>query len=192
MIHLLASEVYQGAAHLYIGRHLTNALIQRPRVAKTANTFFSLSIHAHMVEAFLHLARLFDKRANVMKLATLIEHATMNTGRFVALDAEQARELVERQRKLVEELNAKAQPVLKRRNKLLAHLDPTVVLDPAAFEKEARITFGEMETLYKKSGEVINEIFGAYKNEQILMEMLNRDDFMRLLRLAERGEAASS
>lgn len=188
LIHVLASEVYLGSAHLYIGRHLTNALIQRPKVAKTANTFFSLSIHAHMVEAFLHLARLFDKRANAMKLATLLELAEINAGRFATVDAQQARKLVEQQREFVDELNGKVRPVLERRNKLLAHLDPTTVLNLAAFEKEAKITFGEMESLYARSGETINEIYGAYKNEQIHMDILDRDDFTRLLQLVDRQQ----
>lgn len=188
LIHVLASEVYLGSAHLYIGRHLTNALIQRPMAAKTANTFFSLTLHAHMVEAFLHLARLFDKRASTMKLETLLELAEINAGRFATVDAEHARKLIQRHRELIDELNGKVRPVLERRNKLLAHLDPTAVLNLSAFEKEATITFGEMETLYEKSGEIINEIYGAYKNGQILMDILGRDDFTRLLNLFDREQ----
>lgn len=141
-----------------------------------------------MVEAFLHLARLFDKRANAMKLATLLELAEINAGRFATVDAQQARKLVEQQREFVDELNGKVRPVLERRNKLLAHLDPTAVLNLAAFEKEAKITFGEMESLYARSGEIINEIYGAYKNEQIHMDILDRDDFTRLLQLVDRQQ----
>lgn len=92
-------------------------------------------------------------------------------------------------REFVGEPSEMVRPVLERRNKLLAHLDPTAVLNLAAFEKEAKITFGEMESLYARLGEIINEIYGAYKNGQILMDIRAREDFARLLQLVDRQQA---
>ena len=190
LIHVLAREVYEGRAHLYIGRHLTNALIRSPHVAKIAPTFFSLAIHAHMVEAFLHLARVFDKRANVVKLSTLLDRACDHAGQFKNATAPEVRQLIARLRPTLAGLAADAAPVLERRNKLLAHLDPHAMNNLEAFEEAAKITFGGMDTLYSQSGRIVIQVYRAYNNEEISMDVIGIDDFEFLLRDVERGRKA--
>ena len=191
MLDKLTAEAYLGRTHLWIWRYLTNALIEKPDVAESARVFFTLTLRSHMDEAFLHLSRLFDPKRGTLSLRMLLQCAETNAGMFEKADAASVRSaLVPKLRLSLEKMGKQVRPVLNRRNKILAHLDPRTATDFAAVAKDSAITLGEMESLYANSGDMVNEISNLYRGSSNAMEIIGWDDFRRMVELMDRGRKA--
>lgn len=188
LIDFLTKQVYLGRMHLWIWRHLNDALVQNSDVLGISPVFFQLTLRAHIDEAFLHLSRLLDRKRRNLRLRALLDCAEEHAGKFEKADSAHVRSsiLPELWRRL-EELDSQAEPVLRRRNTFLAHLDPRAVADFEAVASESKLTIGELEDFYKEAGEIVNAISGAYRGSQTLMELIEWGDFKRLVELVVRG-----
>ena len=177
--------------HLWVWRGVTNALIERPNVRSVAPVFFGLTLRAHIDEAFLHLARLVEKRNDVLSLWTLLKCVDSNAAHFKGMKAEEVRrQLLPAMKKSVRAIEERAAAVRNRRNKLLAHFTLDAAMDFEGVAKEFEVTVGEMVELYEEAGSVVNNILGPYQDALRLMEVVGWDDFKFALDRIERGQKA--
>jgi hypothetical protein len=188
LIDFLTKQVYLGRTHLWIWRHLNDSLVQNLDVAGISPVFFQLTLRAHSHEAFLHLSRLLDRKRRNLRLGALLDCAEEHAGKFEKADSAHVRSsILPELRRRLEELDRRAEPVLKRRNTFLAHLDPRAVADFEAVASESKLTIGELEDFYTEAGEIVNAISRPYRDSQNLMELMGWDDFKRLVELVARG-----
>jgi hypothetical protein len=183
----LAMEIYEGRGHLWLWRDLNNALAAKPDVSRASPYFFTRTLRAHIREAYMHLAKLFDPSPSAIRLVSLLNAAGENAGRFKKARPEDVRKLVTEQTNVLNGLNEAAKPVIAKRNEILAHTDPRAVADFKALENEHRITLGEMDRLFTESGKVVNAVYGPYADAEWQLEPIGWDDLKYLVDTLERG-----
>jgi hypothetical protein len=65
----------------------------------------------------------------------------------------------------------------------LAHLDPTIVLDPQRLAKATQVTFVDLEAVFETAGEILNDISIAFRDTSSFLELLDDDDFETAMQL---------
>jgi hypothetical protein len=137
----------------------------------------------------MHAAKLFDLTQGSISLYTILKRAredkqSISTDfRRNNLDAH-LKECRTKMKSLKSALNA----VQTRRNKVLAHLDPSIISDPENVSKKSEITVEELKRIFVISGEVCNGVSVAYWDVWGTMDYIGIDDFSYALSLIEAGK----
>lgn len=176
-------EAIVGKAYLSIARGLSERLHDDPALAMTASTFFTLSLAALMGQSRLCAARLFDRRVDSLSVYDVLRRAEGKVGDFKDATREEAHLAIGEARKKIEEKAAVLQRLKTRRDKAIAHLDLRRSLNPDEFAEEIKLSYAELEQLFKLAGEILNDISGLYRGEETHLELIGLSDYNNALDL---------
>lgn len=183
-------EVVIGKAHLRIWEGLSKALSKTPQLAKVAKTFFGLTLQAHIEQAILHAARLYDSNKEAVTVRSLLTLAEKKAGQFQDTRPDEVRQIISGARQQLGAVEPLLDAVQTRRNKLLAHLDPQAIFDPSKVAEGSETTIKNMEKLFDTAGSVLNNISGSYRGSTSVLDLLDTSDFENMLRVIKRGKRA--
>ncbi len=186
----LMQEVVIGKAHLKIWEGLAKALSETPQLADVARTFFGLTLQAHIEQAFLHAARLYDSKRGAVTARSLLTLAERKAGKFQNARPGKVREIISRARQQLGAVEPLLDAVQTRRNKMLAHLDPQTIFDPSKVAKSSQTTIKKMEKMFDAAGNVVNEISGSYRGSTSVLDLFDTSDFENMLTVIKRGKRA--
>ena len=183
----LMREVLLGNTHLAIANGLREA---DPVVIGTAGVFFGLTLTAHLEAAQMYAAKLFDTHAGAETIYTLLAAAGHNTNLFTNGRPQEVRTAVRTAKQRVRGLDPVMKAIRTRRNKILAHLDPETVRDPAKLFRDARLTLEDLSKIFSVAGEIVNEISRLYMNATQLTTFPFQDDYKHALKLVAEAKCA--
>ncbi len=183
----LMREVLLGNTHSAIVNGLREA---DPVVLDTAGVFFGLTITAHLEVTQMYAAKLFDTHPSAETIHTLLRTAEQNTHLFTNGSPEEVRKVVRAARQRVGGLGPAMKAVRTRRNKVLAHLDPEAIHDPAKLAQDAKLTLDDLLKVFETAGEIVNEISRLYMDATHLTTFPFQDDNKHVLKLVAEAKCA--
>jgi hypothetical protein len=133
--------------------------------------FFRFDEHAHFTAFIVHIATLFDKRNDTVKLEKLRKSVFDN----LTVSEEIKNEL----KTLFQQVNLIAEKVLVLRHKAFAHRSDKYNYDEAF--KLADVTYFELLDLTEKSKKILNLFLQVTKNGEVEFRDLPRVDLVQLL-----------
>lgn len=172
-----------GKAHLSIGRRLAEALAQDPVIGNVAHVFWGTTINAHLDAAQLLAFKLFDSRNGSMTLEYALNLATDGVKFQNARTPEQILELVNMERARIASIGPKLAPIDAKRNRIIAHADPTVVTDPEKIGRATRVTFDDLDSIFKIAGQILNNVSVAFNDVSQSYDLVDVDDYTSVIQL---------
>ena len=173
----LIEMVVLGTAHIKIGRGLGQTLSDDPAIAHVAPVFWGMTMTAHLDVAQLIAFKLFDPRQGTMTIKFLLDRAEELKKSFGNATATQVKEIVKIGRFQIANLDAPLKPIRNKRNRVLAHVDPTIVSNPAKLAKEIEVKFSDLNLVLNTAGHILNELSVAFRDASPLYEMIGADDY---------------
>jgi hypothetical protein len=176
----LIREVVIGKGHLKVAMGLA---VADPVVLNSSQTFFGSTLAAQLESAQMHVARLYDATHVAVTVEYLLKKAEMLAGTFPNGTASEVRAAIANAKSIVTNLDTTLKSVTLRRNKYLAHLDPAIVVNPAALAQEARLTFPELEKVFDGTAEILNDISVLWRDITPIVDLIGGDDYKSLLQM---------
>ena len=133
--------------------------------------FFRFDEHAHFTAFIVHIATLFDKRNDTVKLEKLRKSISSN----LTVSDEIKKEL----KALFQQVNAVAEKVLVLRHKAFAHRSDEYNYNEAF--RLADVTYAEFLVLTEKSKKILNLFLQVTKHGEVVFRDLPREDLVQLL-----------
>lgn len=168
-------------AHLAIGRGVADTVFQDPALNSLAPTFWGVTITAHLDVAQHAAFKLFDKRTGTLTVQSLLDLASDIPSSFA--DASKLRTVVARARLTISDLKRPLKPLNAKRNRILAHTDPTVIRDPARLAQICNVTLSDLEQVMKAAETILNDLLGAYNKTSNHMHLLDEGDYKDAIQL---------
>jgi HEPN superfamily AbiU2-like protein len=176
----LKESVVMGKAHLSIGRGLAEAFTQDPIIGSVAHVFWGMTITAHLDAAQLLAFKLFDSQPRSMTLEYLLE-LSMDGVTFQKAKPEQVLELISTQRARITSIRPRLAPIDAKRNRIIAHADPTVITDPEKIGKQTRVTFDDLDSIFKIAGQILNNVSVAFHDVSSVFDLADVDDYQSVI-----------
>lgn len=175
------------------------------REMNESRAFWSLTIAAHRDVVLFRLGRLYDQSKQALSLRTWLGTIEANAHLF---DREGFRERL-KDNPFVDSLSASARkphPVTLKndvatvssqsdelvqrlcdlRNKVLAHRDPLLVVEPQ-WANTGELSNTDIETLLDRAVTVVNRYNSLFRARSYSTNIVGRDDYESMLRLVRRG-----
>lgn len=187
-IQRMFQEVIIGKAYLSIARGLSEKLHEDPALAKTASTFFTLSLAALMGQSQLCAARLFDRSGDSLSVYEVLRRAEGQIENFKDATPEEALSAIREARKQMKAKGAVLRRLKVRRDKVIAHLDLRHSQNPDEFAEQIKLSYGELEQLFKLAGDILNDISGRYMSATSMLEPLDLHDYRNALELIAKAK----
>ena len=181
-----------GNAHLTIGRGVGAAIVNDSAIERAAPAFWGISITAHLDAAQLAAFKLFDKQRGTLTLRHLLKSADFASGSFQKATRSEVEGIIAAARAQIARLEPKLEPLNSKRNKIMAHTDLTVVLDPAKLAQECQVTFTDLEQILAAAAEILNSLSTAYNGTRNFMRLIDDDDFTRVIQLVADAKHAEA
>jgi hypothetical protein len=175
--HLLAN------AHVKIGRGIGDIIGADPAIAHVAPTFWGLTISAHLDNAQLLAFKFFDPRSGTMTIEHLLSQAEAHGEIFQHATPAQVKEVIRIARTQIVNLDQTLKLIRQKRNRLIAHLDPTVVRDPAKIAAQTRVTFSDLNRILGTAGDILNEVSAKFRNTTAVFDLVDEADYESLIGL---------
>jgi hypothetical protein len=169
--------VVLGKAHLKIGSGIAEVVRADPVVANAAPTSWGMTMTAHLDAAQMLAFKLFDPRRGSMTIEYLLDRAEECHGDFRNASSSQVSTVIDAARAKVAALASPLQPLRAKRNRILAHMDPTVVGDPERLAKETEVKFSHLNLIFRAAGEIVNDISVALRDISSVMELIGETDY---------------
>lgn len=170
----LMTEVMYGHAHFTITRGLRRK--DRAAVLATAPTFFEMTLGAHADSAQLCAARIFD-RTSAASIHTLLSSALKEKASFKHGTPTEVQKIIDETKAFV----ASSEPIITairtRRNQTLAHSDVRPFVDPKAYTKAGLVTWGQLEGLFERTGEILNAFSRLYRGATVPLRVEGVTDY---------------
>ena len=177
IIETLMYQVVVGKAHLNVAAGLADS---DPVLFAMAKTFFAMTLDAHHYSALMYAARVHDTQRNAVNIETLLrraeeeKHLAKKPGDEVDQAIHDAKKQLHEIRDLLDELE-------KRRNRRLAHTDPRTLNDPNLAVVAAKEDYANLEKLFGKTGNIVNEFSRLFRDITGILEILDQSDYKRVL-----------
>jgi hypothetical protein len=168
-------------AHLAIGRGVAETVFQDPALNGLAPTFWGITVTAHLDVAQHAAFKLFDKRTGTLTVQSLLDLAFEIPSAFA--DASEMKTIVDRARQTISDLQKPLRPLNQKRNRILAHTDPTIIRDPARLAQQCNVTLSELEQVMKAAGTILNNLMVAYSKQSNDMHLLGERDYKDVIQL---------
>lgn len=185
----LIELVVLGRAHLQIGRGIAKLMTEDPVIRDVARVFWGMSITAHLDAAQMFAFKLFDPRNGSMTIPYLLERAKECSADFQKATPEQVSALALDANRDILAIAAALKPLRAKRNRILAHVDPTIVCDPEKLEAETKITFGDLDGIFGTAGKILNNVSVAFRDNSSILEIMGAADYQGAVP-ANRGRQA--
>ena len=80
-------------------------------------------------------------------------------------------------------MQGKLEPLRAKRNRIIAHSEPTIVTDPEKLAKLTLVTFADLNDIFSIAGRILNELTAAYSDTSADYDLLDVDDYTGVLQL---------
>jgi len=178
----LREGVVIGKAHMRIGRGLSEALAKDVVIAQVAKVFWGTTINAHLDAAQMLAFKLFDSRRGSMTVEYLLRFAEESSLAFKA-HPERIPGLFTSSHALIGGIETKLEPLNAKRNRILAHWEPTIVRAPEKLAALTKVTFADLEEIFSTAGKILNDVTAAYNDSFADFDLLDVDDYTWALQL---------
>ena len=207
----LAHDVVDAVIHWKLSRGILEATETWPLVTQQSNTFWSLTVKAHVNFSVVCMCRVFDKEHKSLHLPGLLQiieqnlrlfnefefRARLRDNPFVASLADSAR--IPDIKQLTKDITlcSQSDPIVKRltihRNTAVAHLSQELKLNGTAVTSQVEITNPEFETLLSRANEIVNRYSSLFSAEYFSTQIVGHDDYKTIFRwIQERVESERS
>ncbi len=154
----LAYHTAAGSAHTEVAEGLSKV---DPVVLNSAQTFFAMTIDAHLFYALMAAARMHDDQHNAITIHTLLERAATEPANFdkggeVSAAITSAKATLAGLKKELERLDT-------WRNRRLAH-NQSLLRDPAFAVKQTKEYARDMATIFEATSRIVNEFSRLYRD----------------------------
>jgi len=173
----LVEMVVLGKAHIKIGRGLGQDVGGDPAVASVASTFWGMTMTAHLDVAQLIAFKLFDPRHGTMTVEYLLARAEELKGSFANATAGQVEDMVKTARMRIATISDSLKKIRAKRNRVLAHVDVTIVSNPEKLAKDVELTFSDLNVVLATAGSILNDLAVASRDISPLYDMIGADDY---------------
>ena len=194
-IKVLANDVVNAVIHWKLSRGIIEAAETWPLVTQQSNTFWSLTIKAHVNVSVLNMCRVFDQEGDSLHLLRLLNLIKLNLplfdntnfrerlrdNPFVVSLAQSARRPDATQLDSDIELCSRQNPLVKRlvihRNTSLAHHSQKRRLNSAPPRSDETILNDDFEILLNRAVEIINRYSSLFSAEHFSTQIVGHDDY---------------
>ena len=179
----LKGMVREGKAHVSIAFGVASAAKADPVIADVAPTFWGMTIHAHLDRAQLLASKLFDKQNNAMTIERLLATAEKYKNECPHATPDEVQAILDTARVEMNSLAGPLRPIRAKRNRILAHSDPTIVSDPEMLEEQVKVSWSDLNRIFRVGGQILNEVSRAFQNVTSSMEILGTEDYQMVIDL---------
>lgn len=181
-----------GQVHYRLWRQMNDTFREKPELAKPAIFFFRRTAEAHLDSATLHLNRLIDKDKKAVSITDLLNYAEQHPGIFPHTTEEHVFEVVEADRRRLEELEPTTEKIRQQRNKHFVHRAKEYFHHPRnQVYKDYPTKYVDIYDILQASGEILNHYRSFRHNSEQSMNVIGEDDFDHLIFYLELGLKSS-
>jgi hypothetical protein len=178
----LTRAIVFGNTHLKIGRGVLDTIRQDAVIDGVAPVFWGTSVTAHLNEAQLLAFKIFDSRAGTLTIEYLLELAENGKAEFKEAEPESVSRQTEEARKQITDLRrSKLGPLEEKRDRVLAHTDPTVVTNPEKLTRETTVTFMDLDAIFETATDIVSSISVSYSGAALVTDLLHDDDYEMII-----------
>jgi len=185
----LMTEVMFGRAHFSMTRSMGRR--DRTLIRDAIPGFFNLTLGAHADCAQLAAARIFDKTGDA-SIHTLISSALKEASNFKYGTPSEVRKAVDEARATVAVLSPVVTAVRLRRNKTMAHIDASPIMEPGKYMQAGRISYGDIQGLFNQVEVVLNRFSVLYRGVSVPLELEEAKTYEQALDLIAEAIRAKS
>lgn len=206
LLDALANELLDAKFHFTMHQNLQAATPDYWMVFNQSNTFWTLTLSAHMDAVILRLCKAYDRYDSqpTLNLRSLLEtikdnlhlfdepnfRERLKDNRFVDSLAKEPRKPDPVQLQKDFEFVSGSSLVKKLttwRNKVYSHLSLDVVLNPNEFHTASPLLFAEIETLLDNGLTILNRYSGLFAANYHSTMMIGEDDYLWVLKTGKKA-----
>lgn len=145
----LKNEVLYGRTYLHVAKGLLDS---DSVIRQIAPVFFGITTDAHLEQAMMVIARLYDVTEGAVTIPRMLDLAASEVGSFRRGTPQEVSSAIAKAREAIENLTPVLDSLKVRRDKWMAHLDPRPISNPSAFSEQAKqLTIPELEQAFKET-----------------------------------------
>jgi hypothetical protein len=187
----LIEMVVFGKAHVKIGLGLGNLLKGDPAIAQVSPVFWGTSLNAQVDIAQLIAFKLFDTHKGTATIFYLLEQARHLSNIFGNADPVQVEAIVQTASdKISRPLSKPLKQIRAKRNRVLAHLDRTIISDPEKVATQAKVTWTDLNVIFDISGQILNDVSVAFRDSSPLWDLIGSEDYTSTIDLVSAAKCA--
>lgn len=179
----LTEFVVLGKTHLKIGRGIASDVMADPVIAGAAPVFWGMTLTSHLDIAQLMAFKLFDTRRGTMTIDYLLDRAAECPDSFQKATPSQVSGIIADSRSQIASIEVPLAPLRAKRNRILAHVDPTIIGNPEQVAKACAVTFADLDVIFKIAGDILNSINVGYSHTSTWMDIASGDDYESVVQL---------
>lgn len=194
-IRALAIDAVDAVIHWKLSRGILEATVKWPLVTQQSNTFWQLTITAHVNVSVLAMCRVFDQQKTALHLHGLLQLIKKNLplfdeaqfrerlcdNSFVESLAQSARRPDARQLATDIALCSPRDPLVKQlvthRNTAVAHLSQKRHLNRTPTRTDEEIKNSDFEILLNRAVEIVNRYSSLFGAEHFSTQVIGHDDY---------------
>jgi AbiU2 len=169
--------------HLAVGRGSADMITSEPAISHAAPSFWVLTIYAHFDAALLFAFKLFDTQKRALTIPHLLSLAEKSPGIFQNATVAQVQAIVKSANDQLAGIKDSIESISNRRNRVIAHLESTAVLDPTRLEAETKVTISDLNKAFLFAADILNELSVALRDMTPDFQAIGITDYENLGRL---------
>jgi hypothetical protein len=155
-----------------------------------APTFFGLMSDGSLELAQMAIAKLYDRGEKAVTVKAMLLLAAGQPDAFQKGDLGQVNAAILKSAQRVIGLQPIIDAIRKRRDKWLAHLDPSTVRSPAALTESVKLTIEDLERIFKETEDILSALERLFDGTIGEIRYLGGDDYRALLDHVRRATSA--
>jgi hypothetical protein len=179
----LNARVVQGKTNIKIALGVGNALRGDPALVQVAPVFWYTSATSLTYVAQLIAFKLFDPRNGSLTIEALLGEAEKLKKSFPNATCSQVEAVITIARTQIGNLKVPLKQIREKRNRALAHFDPSVISDPKGFVEKIKVTWSDLNLVLGTAGTVLNDLSVAFRDISPLFDPVGSGDYDNALNL---------
>jgi len=90
----------------------------------------------------------------------------------------------------ISNLEAPLKPIRAKRNRIIAHADPTLVFNPQKLASVVQVTLSDLNRIFATAGAILNEMNRLFRDTTSILDLIGADDFKSVVQLVAEAECA--
>jgi hypothetical protein len=136
-----------------------------------------MSVTAHLNEAQMRAFKLFDSHGGTLTVGTLLDLADKGKAQFKSA-TETVAARVQTARAQIDELrHCHLGPLEEKRDRILAHIEPTIITDPQRLQRETKVTYMDLDAIFHTASDIINSISVCYSETGLSTDLIHDEDY---------------
>jgi hypothetical protein len=183
VLNRLTEFVVLGKTNLRIARGISRDVMTDPVIADAAPVFWGMTLTSHLDIVQLVAFKLFDTRNGTMTIEYLLDRAAECADSFQKATPSEVAALIAECRSKISSIAGPLAPLREKRNRILAHVDPTIIKNPERLAKACAVTFADLDLIFKIAGEILNSLNVAFCDTSSSMDIMGGDDYESIVQL---------